>query len=371
MPFAPKTADQQGALEIGETFCDLDFRGPENQTFSFYLPVYYGWPKAILLAETISDAEPGVLSLQRSFQAFVQCETMVAVVTRSTPAEHKTAAAKFILPFPVLREQSNALHDAAGFHNAMAPQILFIDSNMRLERVFGGKDLEAVVADALSYAENRFQHRRPSVSAAVAPVLTVTNVLSPDHCQRLMRYWTEGDKQENMVTGKQAKSRNSGSLKVRSDVFVPAGTAESDELVEVFSRRLIPDIDKAFAFKPTRYEPFRVGCYDANENGHFAPHRDNHASTTAHRRFALVINLNTGDYQDGLLRLPEYGTQLLNQPAGAAVVFSCSLLHLATPVTKGRRFVLVGFFWGEEDQRLFEQTHAGKFPVGYEFDRIP
>jgi predicted 2-oxoglutarate/Fe(II)-dependent dioxygenase YbiX len=34
----------------------------------------------------------------------------------------------------------------------------------------------------------------------------------------------------------------------------------------------------------------------------------------------------------------------VSPPAGAAAVFSCSLLHQVLPVTRGRRFVLTTFF---------------------------
>ena len=46
-----------------------------------------------------------------------------------------------------------------------------------------------------------------------------------------------------------------------------------------------------------------------------------------HRRFAVSLNLNTGDYEGGCLRFPEFGPHLYVAPAGGAVVFSCSLLH--------------------------------------------
>jgi hypothetical protein len=36
------------------------------------------------------------------------------------------------------------------------------------------------------------------------------------------------------------------------------------------------------------------------------------------------------------------------------VVFSCSLLHEATPVTKGRRFVFVPFLYDEEGAQIRE-----------------
>ena len=92
--------------------------------------------------------------------------------------------------------------------------------------------------------------------------------------------------------------------------------------------------------------------------GVFVPHRDNTTAMTAHRRYALTLNLNSGEYEGGFLRLPEYGPQLYAPPPGGAVVFSCSLLHLVAPVTKGRRFVVVGFFWGEEVQKIYERNHA-------------
>ena len=36
--------------------------------------------------------------------------------------------------------------------------------------------------------------------------------------------------------------------------------------------------------------------------------------------------------------------------AGGAVIFSCSLLHEAMPVTAGRRFAIFGFFHGEIEE---------------------
>ena len=40
---------------------------------------------------------------------------------------------------------------------------------------------------------------------------------------------------------------------------------------------------------------------------------------------------------------PEYGDYRYKPAAGAAVVFSCSLLHEALPVTRGQRFALLSF----------------------------
>ena len=38
---------------------------------------------------------------------------------------------------------------------------------------------------------------------------------------------------------------------------------------------------------------------------------------------------------------PEYGPDRYSPEAGGALIFSCSLIHEALPVTKGERFVLL------------------------------
>jgi hypothetical protein len=78
--------------------------------------------------------------------------------------------------------------------------------------------------------------------------------------------------------------------------------------------------------------------------------RDNLSPATAHRRFALTLNLNDG-YQGGQLRFPEYGPELYRPAPGAALLFSCSHLHEVLEVTAGRRFVLLSFLFGDEAPR--------------------
>jgi predicted 2-oxoglutarate/Fe(II)-dependent dioxygenase YbiX len=97
-------------------------------------------------------------------------------------------------------------------------------------------------------------------------------------------------------------------------------------------------------------------CYEAQHHGFFNRHRDNTTKGTAHRRFAMTLNLNTGDYDGGYLRFPEFGNQLYRPGVGEALIFSCSLLHEATPITKGRRFALLSFFYDDDAARIREQN---------------
>ncbi|WP_292156875.1 2OG-Fe(II) oxygenase [Brevundimonas sp.] len=93
-------------------------------------------------------------------------------------------------------------------------------------------------------------------------------------------------------------------------------------------------------------ERYLVACYDATDQAHFRPHRDNTTSGTAHRRFAVSINLNA-DFEGGEVGFPEYGPQTYRPPVGGAVVFSCSLLHQVTPVSRGRRYAFLPFLYDE------------------------
>ncbi len=95
------------------------------------------------------------------------------------------------------------------------------------------------------------------------------------------------------------------------------------------------------------------GRYDAETGGHFSAHRDNTAPVVAHRRFAVTINLNEG-YEGGDLRFPEFGSQTCRASPGDAIVFSCSLLHEVTPVTRNRRYAFISFFYDERSQQMRE-----------------
>jgi predicted 2-oxoglutarate/Fe(II)-dependent dioxygenase YbiX len=109
----------------------------------------------------------------------------------------------------------------------------------------------------------------------------------------------------------------------------------------------------------SQHEVFKLIRYDAGA-GYFHAHRDNESRDTAHRRFAMTLNLNTGAYEGGALRFPEFGPDLYVPERGSAVIFSCSLLHEVTPVTEGSRYGLLGFFFGEGQKIADIQTQAAK-----------
>jgi hypothetical protein len=69
------------------------------------------------------------------------------------------------------------------------------------------------------------------------------------------------------------------------------------------------------------------------------------------------FNLNAG-FDGGQIGFPEYGPRSFKPPVGGAVVFSCSLLHAVSPVTRGRRYAFLPFLYDEEAAQLREKNNA-------------
>ena len=119
----------------------------------------------------------------------------------------------------------------------------------------------------------------------------------------------------------------------------------------MIARRISPELTKAFFYGSFKFDRVLIACYDAERGDYFRRHRDNSTPSTTGRRFALTLNLNSEDYDGGELVFPEYGDYRYKPPTGAAVLFSCSLLHEALPVTRGQRFALLSFLRDPDDKR--------------------
>jgi predicted 2-oxoglutarate/Fe(II)-dependent dioxygenase YbiX len=186
-----------------------------------------------------------------------------------------------------------------------------------------------------------------------APVLIVPRVLEPSLCRRLIDLYNETGGAPSGVM-RQFDGKTVGVLddfKRRRDATIH-DEGLRQELRSCIERRLLPDIRRAFQFEATRIERYIVACYDAADGGYFKAHRDNTTTATAHRRFAVSINLNAEEFEGGDLRFPEFGRKTYRPPTGGAVVFSCSLLHEATPVTKGTRYATLPFLFDEAGEKI-------------------
>lgn len=182
-----------------------------------------------------------------------------------------------------------------------------------------------------------------------APVLFIPGVFEPEFCQQLIALLQNYGSQQTGVLEEQQNGQAMNvaldTLKRRHDLpLEKAGREWVDQLIERVIRRVRPEIEKAFQYSVSSFERPVVACYDAASQGFFGRHRDNMSVEGAKRRFAMTINLNTGDYEGGCLQFPEYGQQLFSPAMGEAVIFGCSIMHEVTPVTQGQRFAFLLFF---------------------------
>jgi predicted 2-oxoglutarate/Fe(II)-dependent dioxygenase YbiX len=227
---------------------------------------------------------------------------------------------------------------------ANQPTVVVLDPDLRLVGTVHGDDPGTAVVTLLE----QVIHRDPAIEIrGQAPVLFVPRVLDAALRDRLIEH-AERDAVETGVERSSGAGRGDvldADFKRRRDHTV-ADAALLRELSSVIGHRVLPEVTKAFAFRATRFEGFKLACYSAATGGFFRSHRDNLSPSTAHRVFALTLNLND-EYDGGQLRFPEYGNQLYRPDAGVALVFSCAHLHEVLDVTAGRRFVLLSFLYGE------------------------
>lgn len=184
-----------------------------------------------------------------------------------------------------------------------------------------------------------------------APILVLPRVFEPEFCDRMVKLYEEGQSRDSGFMRDNVEIFDY-SFKRRRDYFV--NDEETKRLIlRRISQCVIPDIKRLFFMNITRMERYLIGCYAADEEAHFRPHRDNGQSVTAHRRFALSIALND-NFSGGELIFPEYNQRTHRIPKGWCIVFPCAILHAVTRVTLGRRYVFLPFLYDEAGARIKE-----------------
>lgn len=69
----------------------------------------------------------------------------------------------------------------------------------------------------------------------------------------------------------------------------------------------------------------------------------------------------------GEVSFPEYGQRSFKAPIGGAVVFSCSLLHAVSTVTRSRRFAFLPFLYDEAAAQVLEANAKSLARGGEEY----
>jgi predicted 2-oxoglutarate/Fe(II)-dependent dioxygenase YbiX len=247
---------------------------------------------------------------------------------------------------------------------AQFPSIVFLWGGDEMARAFGA-DRSWVILDPmlrvvdvapLDEADRvlaRLSRSLPASASSPAPILVLGDVFEPQLCAHLVDCFEHaGGKDSGFMqdVGGRSVENFDNSWKRRRD-FHLTDTGLIANLRARIGRRICPEIMKAFQMRPTRIERDLVARYDAETGGHFGPHRDDTGIAIAHRRFAISINLNA-DFEGGEISFPEYSPQSFKAALGTAIVFSASILHQVSRVTRGRRYVFLTFLFDEEAERV-------------------
>ncbi len=367
----------QAMIPFGEGDTLPDIILPNSRERLVRFSTYVGDRKQVLLF----CPDPALPECQAKLQSFADLaqepegKVVVFGVTNTDPKHNAAALEAAPLPFQLLSDLDRQAAKILGIEHNLAPPtdgrgkgaftVVVCDVNRRVLKVMRdiadfdpGPDISALLASLPKREARSLGH--------FAPVLYVPKVFEPAFCKNLIAAFEQG---ESVETGFRRQTSGHGesdhvidrTRKSRHDHLV---TDERllQEIRRRIDRRIVPEVQAAFTRLISGAEQYKVVCYEAELGGHFSTHRDNTVKHDAHRRFAMTLNLNPGnapgaEYSGGHLTFPEYGPDLYAPEIGDAVVFSCSLLHRAMPVTSGKRYVLLAFFFDEESR-----TFNDRFP---------
>ena len=235
-----------------------------------------------------------------------------------------------------------------------------------LLRVRGVLDDEPGAAERVVAALKRLPSLDQAADVLPVPVLMLQDVFEPEFCERLCAYYDRSDTQLSGVFTQTAagpsQTVTDTNFKRRRDCPV-RDRALAEQIQARIVRRVVPEIRKVHHFEATQLDRLILASYDSADRGCFGAHRDNTVTATAHRRFAVSINLNHA-FEGGELVFPEFSRHGYRPDAGGAIIFSCSLMHLVTPVTAGRRLACLPFVYDEAAAALKRANAAAARAAG-------
>ncbi|HEY9745420.1 MAG TPA: redoxin domain-containing protein [Oculatellaceae cyanobacterium] len=340
------------------------FRLPDQDGKNTYLANNVGGPIVLLFyaRDTIAECEKLAVALNRQQARLTELSARILSISPESSDSRKAFREKHQLFYPLLSDED--LHVCTQYGVLIPPNqeptgqlafrrtIFLLNRNLQILKIYQGlSDADKVVSQLLEDIQRLCPQESSYPAHSHPPVLVIPNVLDRAFCRHLIDVWhTQGHEESGFM--KQDGERTIGVLdpnrKIRQDHFVQPGPLKA-QLDRLISRRVFPEIEKCFNDTPTRQEGYKIACYDASTGGYFRAHRDNTTGGTAHRRWAMTLNLNSEEYEGGYLWFPEYGPCQYKPETGSAVIFSCSLMHEATDVLSGRRFVLINFFYGDKE----------------------
>ncbi|MEM9908960.1 MAG: hypothetical protein AAF921_28525, partial [Cyanobacteria bacterium P01_D01_bin.44] len=249
----------------------------------------YEYPKgrvAVLLVFTQVPKPPHKL-LRRISEQFTSSPNLcvVAMIPQSF-ADNAALKAALDLPFPIWSDNGTVVDILCKGARKSLFRMLVLDPNLRIRAVFseqkGKFDLDKLCRDLEDAIAPLQPSEPPQQIHRAAPVLLVEDILTPQLCRKLIQTHDRGKTfasgMARVVEG-QTVMQQEAHLKKRIDHIVKAPDL-TETLTNLLSRRLLPEMKKAFHFQPRGLENFKIVRYDSSSQGFFSLHRDNNSKDT-------------------------------------------------------------------------------------------
>jgi hypothetical protein len=223
--------------------------------------------------------------------------------------------------------------------------VVVIDRASRVVARWTTHQAPATLAQAAVTAVAQLDRETARDCPLPAPVLPIPGLFDPNLCAELIAGFESGGHFDSGVSAMDPNGKPTDTLnpdkKRRRDWMLQPGADIHERVLDILFQRCGAEIKRAYQADITHADRVLVARYD-DTGGYFRRHRDNRGETVAFRQFALSVNLNA-DYQGGHLLFPEFNDHRYRPGTGGGIIFSTSLLHEATPVTRGNRYVLLTF----------------------------
>ncbi len=343
------------------------FVAPTSRRPNFHFNTVAGRYVVLCFVESLADpavqAMAGVLARcgelfndQKACIFFVTCDPQDAASGR-LPAE--APGRRIILDYDRrISAMFGVWNEASGQYDRAS---LVLDHNLHLAEIIPMAPTEMHPARLMSMVGMLPPLGERGAALSSAPVLIVPRVFEPQFCRHLIDSFERDGGKEGVYVAPNPKT---GTLEVvldegfkkRCDVGVSEPSL-TDAITARLGRRLFPELRKAFQFEVAKIDQYFICRYD--EGDYFRSHRDDATPETSDRLFALTINLNVEEYEGGNLRFLEHDSRTYRPPSGGVIAFSCSPLHEARPVTRGRRYCVVTFLYGRDGKGTDDRLGAG------------
>lgn len=196
--------------------------------------------------------------------------------------------------------------------------------NLKIHKIYNNVEEISLLDDIQSFPKT------------TPPIIIIPNVISEDLTKELIDFYKNGNKKLELKGSKN-----------RCHVYTDSKLTK--QLDDKLSKSLFPEIKKIFNVDVTYRENYKICGYDAEDKGKFHAHRDS-VYPYGHRRFAMSLILND-DYEGGGITFPEYNNIAYKPSPSSAVIFPTPLYHQVLEVTKGSRYVIISFLFGDSEAK--------------------